>query len=190
MELVQRFARRIEMFLGALPSFRKCCWRMRGARIGPGTRLPRVLVTWPHQVAIGSNCVLQPDIFFNYDHFWTPGPSIIVGNRVFVGRGVEFNIRERIEVGDDSLIASGCTFVDHDHGTAAGMMMNAQPAESCPIAVGRGAWIGANCVVLKGAQIGEGAVIGAGSVVTKAVPPFEIWCGVPARRIGKRGAAE
>lgn len=49
-------------------------------------------------------------------------------------------------------------------------------------------WIGANAVVLDGARIGKGAIIGAGSVVTGDIPAYEIWGGVPARKIGERPA--
>lgn len=53
--------------------------------------------------------------------------------------------------------------------------------------VRRGALIGMNAVVLDGAEIGEGAIVAAGAVVlggTK-VGPFEIWAGVPARKMTK-----
>jgi acetyltransferase-like isoleucine patch superfamily enzyme len=51
------------------------------------------------------------------------------------------------------------------------------------IVLGDDVWIGANVVVLKGATIGHGAIVAAGSVVSKAIPPFEIWGGVPARKL-------
>ena len=47
-------------------------------------------------------------------------------------------------------------------------------------------WIGANVTILKGVIVGKGAVIAAGSVVTKSIPPYEIWGGVPAKCIKKR----
>jgi acetyltransferase-like isoleucine patch superfamily enzyme len=157
--------------------------RLLGASIGKGTSLPRLQVTWPHQIRLGRECVLQADIFFNYSHFWTPGPSMIFGDRVFIGRGCEFNIREKITVGDDCLIASGCTFVDTNHGRDHSKAMNAQPLESAPIILGRNVWLGTQCIILKGVQLGDGAVIGAGSVVTKSVPAGETWAGVPARPV-------
>lgn len=39
---------------------------------------------------------------------------------MLIKRGVEFNIQGRIDVHDDSLIASGCVFVDYDHGSLLG----------------------------------------------------------------------
>jgi UDP-2-acetamido-3-amino-2,3-dideoxy-glucuronate N-acetyltransferase len=53
-----------------------------------------------------------------------------------------------------------------------------------------GATIGANATIVCGVEIGSYAFIGAGAVVTRAVPPFALVVGNPARRIGfmsKRG---
>jgi carbonic anhydrase/acetyltransferase-like protein (isoleucine patch superfamily) len=187
--LLQRLWRRLELVGSPQQWMRKLILRVRGAVIGEGTQVPRLLVTWPHQVSLGRDCVLQPDVFFNYSHFWTPGPSMIFGDRVFLGRGCEFNIRERITVGDDCLIASGCTFVDSDHGTDGSMSINTQPIETCAIVLERNVWLGAKCVVLKGVHIGERAIVGAGSVVTKSIPAGEVWAGVPARRLHASGTA-
>lgn len=48
----------------------------------------------------------------------------------------------------------------------------------------RGARIGVGVVLLPGITIGREAMIGAGSLVTKDVPDFAIWYGVPARHHG------
>jgi UDP-2-acetamido-3-amino-2,3-dideoxy-glucuronate N-acetyltransferase len=53
-----------------------------------------------------------------------------------------------------------------------------------PTHVGRGASIGANATIVCGNDIGEFAFIGAGAVVTKAVPPYALVVGNPARQIG------
>lgn len=50
--------------------------------------------------------------------------------------------------------------------------------------VKRNAVIFCNAVVLPGVTIGENAVIGAAAVVTKDVPAFEVWGGVPAVKMG------
>jgi acetyltransferase-like isoleucine patch superfamily enzyme len=182
-EFIQRFCRRVDLLPAPLGIFRKAWLRFRGAQIGASTYVPRILVTWPHQIRIGERCILQPDIFFNYDGYWMPGPTMRIGNNVFIGRGVEFNVVGGLDVGDDSLIASGCVFVDHDHGTDPSMPMKAQPNKVKPIVLGRNVWLGANCVLLKGVNIGDGAIVGAGSVLTKSIPSGEIWAGAPARKI-------
>jgi acetyltransferase-like isoleucine patch superfamily enzyme len=157
-----------------------------GMKIGKGTKLPKLHVTWPHQISIGINCKLERSIYFKYDNPWLPGPSIIIGNTVFIGSGCEFNITEGITIGNDSLIASGCRFIDHDHGISIEKRMYHQVGPKGPIFIGNDVWLGCNVVVLKGIEIGNGAVVAAGAVVTKSIPAYEIWGGVPAKKIGAR----
>lgn len=45
--------------------------------------------------------------------------------------------------------------------------------------------IGTGAIILPGVIIGRGVQIGAGAVVTKNIPDYEIWAGVPARRLRK-----
>jgi acetyltransferase-like isoleucine patch superfamily enzyme len=161
-------------------------WRLQGASIGTGTLIPRLAITWPHQVQIGNNCQLEPDIFFKFDGTWCQGPSIIIGDDVFIGRGCEFNIKKKITIGQGCAIASGCKFIDHDHGILRNFPVRIQPGIEKPIEIGFDCWIGVNAVILKGITIGNGAIIGAGGVLTKSVPPYEVWGGVPAKRIGIR----
>ena len=152
-------------------------------QIGNGTQIPAMYVTWPHQVSIGNNCILEQDIYFKFDGIHTPGPSILIGNNVFIGAGTEFNIRKKITIGDNCLVASGCRFVDHDHGIDAGRLMREQQGPEFPIVIDENVWIGCNVIILKGVHVGTGAVIAAGSVVTKDVKPFTMVAGVPATYI-------
>lgn len=190
MPLFQKLLFRLRLHYNPQSYARRFGWKLQGARFGRGTAIPPLHMTWPHQVSVGKNCALEPDIFFKYDGYWQPGPSIVIRDRVFVGKGCEFNIRLRIEIGSDSLIASGCKFIDHDHAMAVGEgPMNKQPCPDAPIVLGEDVWLGVNVVVLKGVVIGQGAVVGAGAVVTKSVPAYEIWAGIPARKIGERARA-
>jgi hypothetical protein len=65
-------------------------------QIGSGTLLPKVHVTWPHQVSLGANCRLEHDIYFKFDGIYAPGPSILIRDRVFLGFGCEFNVRRGV----------------------------------------------------------------------------------------------
>jgi acetyltransferase-like isoleucine patch superfamily enzyme len=163
-------------------------WRLLGMKVGRGTLLPEIFVTWPHQVSLGSNCTLEHGIYFKFDGIWQPGPSLIIGDNVFVGAGCEFNFRRKIDIGAYCLIAAGCRFIDHDHGNArrdVPMAMQTDGGEA-PIVLQEDVWLGANVIILKGVKIGRGAIVAAGAVVTNEVPAFEIWGGVPARKLGER----
>lgn len=52
--------------------------------------------------------------------------------------------------------------------------------------IGEYALLCAGCVILPGVTVGTGAVVAAGAVVTRDVPPWEVWGGIPARKIGER----
>ena len=56
-------------------------------------------------------------------------------------------------------------------------------ADSKPILLKKGCWIGAHVTILPGVVIGENSVIGAGSVVTKSVPNRVVAVGNPAKII-------
>lgn len=160
--------------------------RVLGMKIGKGTDLSRILVTWPHQVSFGKNCLVERGVSFKYDGIWSAGPSINFEDDVFIGMGCEFNISSGIQVGKKTMIASGCKFIDHNHGTALNEAMNGQIPIIEPISIADEVWFGANCIVLKGVKIEKGAVIGAGSLVLKNIGEYEIWGGNPAKYIKKR----
>lgn len=65
-----------------------------------------------------------------------------------------------------------------------------QPGRKEPIVIVADVWIGANAVILRGVTIGRGAIVAAGAVVTRSVPEFEIWGGVPAKKLGVRPNGE
>ncbi|KSA15218.1 Galactoside acetyltransferase LacA [Maribacter dokdonensis DSW-8] len=156
--------------------------------IKKGTNLPKIFITWPHQVYIGANCKLEHHIYFRFDGIWKPGKAIQIEDNTFIGSGTEFNITKGIKIGKNCLIASGSRFIDHDHGydTRSVLMNISRTGKEATIKIGEDVWLGCNVVVLKGVQIGNGAIVAAGAVVNKSIPKYEIWGGVPARKIGVR----
>ncbi len=47
-------------------------------------------------------------------------------------------------------------------------------------------WIGANIFINSGVTIGTNSIVGANSVVTKDIPPFSVYGGVPAKFIRQK----
>lgn len=143
------------------------------------------------RIDIGRDGLIQGNLVTETDE-----SRIRIGNNVFVGGGVIIDCVVSITIEDDVLIAHGCLLADSDNHSIrcsvrkkdlqdwkAGGRHDWSTTRSKPVTIGRGAWLGANAIVLKGVAIGEGAVIGAGSVVTKDVPPYTIVAGNPARII-------
>lgn len=61
---------------------------------------------------------------------------------------------------------------------------------SLNIEIGNDVWIGSDVKILGGIKIGDGSVVGAGSVVTKNIPSYEVWAGIPAKKIKDRFSSE
>jgi acetyltransferase-like isoleucine patch superfamily enzyme len=111
---------------------------------------------------------------------------ISIGKNTSIGYHVFIFASERIEIGDDCMIAPFVYLVDSDHGTERGKNMNAQPNITSPIKIGNDVWIGTGAKILKGVTIGNGAIIAAGAVVKDDVPPYMVVGGVPAKIISER----
>lgn len=93
-----------------------------------------------------------------------------------------------IQIGRKCLISQFCTLVAANHACKREKRIMEQGLIKEPqgIQLGDDVWLGAGVVVIPGVTIGTGAVIGANAVVTKDVPEYEIWAGVPAKKIGQR----
>jgi acetyltransferase-like isoleucine patch superfamily enzyme len=152
-------------------------------------------------VAISDNCFIAPEA----NLFAEPGRDIVMGNNSYIaaecvlhgpikiGKNVSINHHVTMEggsqaivIGDDTRIASYCTFYAFNHGMNADRLINEQPVSSKGIVIGKDVWIGARVGIVDGVTIGDHAVIGLGSVVTKDVPAFAIVAGSPAKQIGDR----
>jgi galactoside O-acetyltransferase len=148
------------------------------------------------KVTIGNDSMLDCTIIFE-----SPSGEVTIGNRVFIGNSTLIS-RSSIVFENDIFVAWGCFFYDHDSHSLdyrerekdmtrqledfrGGMDFIAHKdwsvVASKPIRICSNAWIGMNCIILKGVTIGEGAVVAAGSVVTKDVPEWTVVAGNPAR---------
>lgn len=93
---------------------------------------------------------------------------------------------ESITLGKQILVGGGTKIYDSDfHWLDFEKRIRETGGKTRPVTIKDGAFIGANCIILKGVTIGEKSIIGAGSVVTKSVPDGEIWAGNPAKFIRK-----
>lgn len=147
---------------------------------------------------VGNETILDCQITFE-----SKEGKVIVGDKSFIG-GSHLICRNKIVIEDNVFIAWGSTIYDHNShsldyrdreedilqqlkdyrlGQSFIANKNWEVVDSKPILIKSNAWIGMNCIILKGVTIGEGAIVGAGSVVTKDVPDWTVVGGNPAKVI-------
>jgi acetyltransferase-like isoleucine patch superfamily enzyme len=158
----------------------------RGANVKEKVSLgPRCKTDRPWCVKIGRRFVAESDVYLKVVD---DNASLEFGDFVFIGRGSEFDVIERVSVGDHTVIAPGCFITDHDHGMSPHARVDEQRGVAKPVTIGSDVWLGTKVVVVAGVSIGDGAVVGASSVVTRDVPPMAVVVGVPARLVRYRDA--
>ena len=121
------------------------------------------------------------ETFGLFPPFYTDcGKNIKIGKKVFINACCRFQDQGGIEIGDGSLIGHNTTIATLNHDFNPAKRQNLTPS---PVKIGKNVWIGSDCTILPGVEIGDGAIIGAGSVVTKSIPANTIAVGSPARVI-------
>lgn len=114
------------------------------------------------------------------------GGSISIGSHVCMSGCTIYSI-DSIIIGDYTDIGAGCKIIDTD--------FHPLPmSQRCPIEqkdkikhrsifIGKGCFLGANSIILKGTKLGNNVVVGAGSVVSGEFPDNVIIGGNPAKII-------
>lgn len=89
----------------------------------------------------------------------------------------------RVHIGEGTIVGADAMIFDYDFHAPEGPWGwgDAAPDNPRPVIIGRGVFVGARALILKGVRIGDRAVIGAGAVVTRDVPAFHCAVGNPAR---------
>jgi len=112
------------------------------------------------------------------------GAQIILGRNVGISATV-LCAGASIEVGEGTIMGAGAMVLDHDFHRPVGDWgwADEHQANARPVKIGRGIFVGARAIILKGVTIGDRAVIGAAAVVTRDVPARHLAVGNPARVI-------
>jgi maltose O-acetyltransferase len=131
------------------------------------------------------------------------------GRNLQVARRVNINFTNRVEIGSDVFLATGCwlqarggivledqvqlgpysVLVTGDHTQIDGSYRFG-PSDLAPIRICHGAWVAVHATVTKGVVIGRGALLAANSVATRDIPSFVKAGGVPARIIRNQSRIE
>lgn len=149
----------------------------------PDITSPRNVEIWGGGISAGANLHLHASKG-NMVRLatWRSGDRegrIEIGDHVLISPGTHIVASERIVIGSNTMIASGCYISDSDwHDT---YDRTAELEKHRPIHIGENVWLGVRVIVGKGVTIGENSIVGAGSVVVSDIPPNCIAAGNPAR---------
>ncbi len=152
-----------------------------------GKKLPKVTVLGRiyfqgAKIDCGDNVVLYPGVTFSGSGLIKLGNNCKIGQNVIIYAGKN----SEVSVGENTIIAGQTYIIDTNHQMYKGELISNQKLESSPIRIGNDIWIGANCSIIKGAQIGNGAVIGAKALVNSVIEENGIAVGVPAKVVKYR----
>jgi acetyltransferase-like isoleucine patch superfamily enzyme len=191
------FATRVGLILKAWRESQSCLWRweaqMKGVKFEGSCRFvgrPLISVAKGGQIVMGDRTSIYSAVRANPLGLFQPCVlrAMAPGAQLVLGRGVGISgstlcAGRSIELGEGTIVGAGALILDTDFHSPLGEWDwgtdFAQGAE--PVKIGRGAFVGARAIILKGVTVGDRAVIGAGAVVTRDVPAHHVAVGNPAK---------
>ncbi|EJT0553357.1 hypothetical protein N2J30_001873 [Vibrio vulnificus] len=121
------------------------------------------------------------------------GTKVNISNNVSIGDcsyiGQFSFIASNTKLGNFSLLSDNVNIIGSDHvysKVGVPVILSGIPAMQPTTTIGSDVWIGHGVTIMRGVEIGNGSIIAANSVVTCSVPQYEIWGGIPAKKIKDR----
>lgn len=115
----------------------------------------------------------------------TEDACITIGNNVGMSSTV-LRAKQKITIGNYVKIGANCVIIDTDAHNIDFKVRRSPSTDwgiSAPVVIEDDAFIGMNCIILKGVTIGARSIVAAGSVVTKSIPADCVAGGNPAKVI-------
>ncbi|MGH9046373.1 MAG: acyltransferase [Acidimicrobiales bacterium] len=176
-------------------------WARIAAAVGPDDRLasgfgafgrgsclvfPLGTIFNEHRIHIGSDTIVGP--YASITAGMAEGQEILsdpvvrIGDRCLIGRGSHIVGHWNIDLGDDIQTGPYVYITDQNHSYVdPDEPIGRQIPVEAAVRIGSGSWLGANAVILPGADIGQHVVVAAGAVVRGEVPSHSVVAGVPAK---------
>lgn len=174
--------------------FKKIRFWLTAKRLGPDMPLTHILL---HSKRLGTRLCQQKFAHFGKNSALRPGSYAVCTDKISIGDSVVIrpatmlfgaphgDNTPNITIEDYVSIGSGVHVytANHEFRDTSRPIFEQGHKDVQPVVVKKGAWIGANAIILPGVTIGENSVVGAGSVVTKDVAAFTVVAGQPAKII-------
>lgn len=131
-------------------------------------------------ILAGLNMPLDSNIYMGANFFNPAG--ITIGHDSLVGSNAFLDGRAPLIIGNHTSLASEVMIYNDEHNIHDQNYSNSFG----PVTIGDYVFIGPRAIIMPNIKIGGGAVIAAGAIVTKNIPDFEVWGGIPAKKISDR----
>ena len=141
------------------------------------------IMRFPKNVFIGDNVIIKEGAKICTCN---ETAKIHIGNNTTIGYHTFIFASDSISIGNDCLVAPFVYIVDSDHGIEKKSLINEQSNLSMPIDIKSDVWLATGAKILKGVTIGQGGIVAAGSVLSTDVEPYQIFGGIPAKKISER----
>lgn len=138
----------------------------------------------------GARISLADDVFVGDSVRIAPTHEIRIGRRT--------SIQDRCLVFGDVQIGAHCVFAHGVYVSSGRHQYDFKPhlyikdqdqlaqSKGNPIVIGDDCWLGANVLILPGANIGKGSILAANTVVKGVIPPYSVVAGLPGKVIKTR----
>lgn len=141
-------------------------------------RFLRFLAMYFPNAKVRRDCWLKTNVVLGENTYLNPNISVVDN---YHGKEI------LLQIGENCSIAPGVVFApDSSHNNSKvlremGILKNYE--RKAKIEIGNDVWIGANCTVLSGVQIGDCCIIGANSLINKNIPEYSLAYGNPVKII-------
>jgi len=141
-------------------------------------------------VEIGSECTFSNSTKHNFAGI-NRRTSIRVKDNAFlkIGNncgfsGTVINVKKSVKIGDNVQFGVNVNVWDNDFHSVNFLERRQNIGiVAKDIVIGNDVWVGANSTILKGVTIGKCSIIASHSLVNKSIGDYEMWGGVPAKKI-------
>lgn len=173
----------------------KILMKIQGIKYGKNNKfygIPIIIKRKNSKITLGNNLILNSSFLSNLGGryarsviFARDGGEIEIGDNVGMS-GIAIYSRKKVKIGNNTLIGINSKIFDNDCHPIDPVQRLKDPnanIDSRPVIIGNNVFIGGNCLILKGSEIGDNTTIGGGSVVSGKIPANCIAAGNPAKVI-------
>ena len=139
-------------------------------------KISLLLILKRYGATIGNGCDIESGLTF---HNCLDFKKLIVGDNVHIGKHSFFDLADEVQIKSNVVVSMNTSFITHIN-MKKSELGKIYSSRIDKIIVGKNTYIGANCCLFMGVELGENCFVAAGSMVTKSFINNSFIAGVPA----------